>query len=133
MALPSQATRDRAFCILNSTLFYWFYQVRTNCRDFNPSDFRTFPLAKRLAEEDMSKLARSLKQDLERSAGTVQASHSLTGAIAYEQFRPRMAKSVIDEIDTVLAQHYGLTNEELDFILNYDIKYRLGRDTQEEE
>jgi len=26
----------------------------------------------------------------------------------------------------VLARHYGFTAEELDFIINYDIKYRLG-------
>ena len=32
-----------------------------------------------------------------------------------------------------LARHYGFTAEELDFILNYDIKYRLGRDTENEE
>jgi len=30
--------------------------------------------------------------------------------------------------ETVLAGHYGFTPEELDFILNYDIKYRLGRE-----
>jgi hypothetical protein len=30
----------------------------------------------------------------------------------------------------VLARHYGFTAEELDFILNYDIKYRLGRDPE---
>jgi hypothetical protein len=30
--------------------------------------------------------------------------------------------------DRVLAQHYGFTDEELDFIINYDIKYRMGRD-----
>jgi hypothetical protein len=29
-----------------------------------------------------------------------------------------------------LAGHYGFTAEELDFILNYDIKYRLGRDPE---
>jgi hypothetical protein len=28
----------------------------------------------------------------------------------------------------MLAQHYGFTDEELDFIINYDIKYRMGRD-----
>ena len=33
---------------------------------------------------------------------------------------------IIDEIDRVLAQHYGLTDEELDFIINYNIKYRMG-------
>jgi len=25
-----------------------------------------------------------------------------------------------------LARHYGFTDEELDFIINYDIKYRMG-------
>ena len=34
---------------------------------------------------------------------------------------------------TVLAVHYGFTAEELDFILNYDIKYRLGRGTESED
>ena len=29
-------------------------------------------------------------------------------------------------IDGALAQHYGFTEEELDFIINYDIKYRTG-------
>ena len=31
-------------------------------------------------------------------------------------------------IDRVLAGHYGFTEEELDFIINYDIKYRMGRE-----
>jgi hypothetical protein len=33
----------------------------------------------------------------------------------------------------MLARHYGFTDQELDFIINYDIKYRLGRDAGEEE
>ena len=32
-------------------------------------------------------------------------------------------KSIIDES---LAKHYGFMEEELDFIINYDIKYRMG-------
>jgi len=27
-----------------------------------------------------------------------------------------------------LAKHYRVTEEELDFIINYDIKYRMGRE-----
>jgi len=27
-----------------------------------------------------------------------------------------------------MAVHYGFTDEELDFIINYDTKYRMGRD-----
>ena len=33
----------------------------------------------------------------------------------------------------MLARHYGFTAEELDFILNYAIKYRLGRANENEE
>ena len=43
-----------------------------------------------------------------------------------ETFEYRKNKSQLDEIDTILAEHYGFTPEELDFIINYDIKYRMG-------
>ena len=33
----------------------------------------------------------------------------------------------MNEIDRVLAEHYGFTDEELDFIINYDIKYPMGK------
>ena len=32
----------------------------------------------------------------------------------------------IDKMDECIADRYGLTEEELDFIINYDIKYRMG-------
>ncbi len=35
--------------------------------------------------------------------------------------------------DRVLAEQYGFTEEELDFIINYDIKYHMGRDAEETE
>jgi hypothetical protein len=37
-------------------------------------------------------------------------------------------RNLFIEIDRVLAKHYGFTDEELDFIINYDIKYRMGRE-----
>jgi len=32
-----------------------------------------------------------------------------------------------------LAKHYGFTADELDFFINYDIKYRMGQDGGEED
>ena len=57
---------------------------------------------------------------------TIQTSDGDT--IQYAEFYGAKSKPIIDEIDRVLQQHYGFTDEELDFILNYDIKYRMGRD-----
>lgn len=55
--------------------------------------------------------------------------YKTTGIVEYDEYYPRLSKPIIDEIDRVLAQHYGFTDEELDFIINYDIKYRMGRDS----
>jgi hypothetical protein len=60
-----------------------------------------------------------------------------------------MGINPIDMLDRVLAAHYGFTDEELDFIPstklragipsawlragNYDIKYRMGREAENEE
>jgi hypothetical protein len=125
------ATRDRVFALLSSSLFYWFYQVRTNCRDFNPSDIRTFPVPETLVSEDFTLLANELQAALDASSGLIEINHSLTGEIQVEQFHPRDCKPIIDKIDRLLAKHYGLTEAELGFIINYDIKYRMGKDGDE--
>jgi hypothetical protein len=46
---------------------------------------------------------------------------------------PKHSKPFVDEIDGLLAKHYGFTAEELDFIVNYDIKYRLGAEEADSE
>jgi hypothetical protein len=37
----------------------------------------------------------------------------------------RLSKPIIDKIDRTLGQHYRFNEEELDYIINYDIKYRM--------
>ena len=129
--------RNRGLAFLNSSLFYWFYQVRTNCRDFNPSDYQTFPIPPQLDRVDFSSIAAQLQKALDDSSSLYTMRSKKTGLLQVEQFRPRIAKPIIDEIDRVLARHYGFTDEELDFIINYDIKYRMGdalfEDEEEEE
>jgi hypothetical protein len=57
--------RDLALMIMNSSLFYWFYQLRTNCRDFNPSDFRGFPMPSDLATVNFQSLSTRLQARLD--------------------------------------------------------------------
>lgn len=53
----------------------------------------------------------------------------------YDNIENHLTKGLNDtlEIDTVLAAHYDFTDEELDFIINYDIKYRMGKELEGEE
>jgi putative transposase len=64
--------------------------------------------------------------------------HALNNIRKYIQANPYMWEydtenpaCISSEIDRVLAKHYGFTDEELDSIINYDIKYRMGRDSEE--
>jgi hypothetical protein len=133
VAFPTTAARDTAFCCLWSTLHYWAYQARTNCRDFNPSDLEWLPIPKSLLKgvPELSKLSREIMRSLEDSSSVAGGTYSVGGAVRYERFKPRMAKPVFDQVDTLLARQYGLTNNELDFIINYDIKYRMGQDDED--
>ena len=52
--------------------------------------------------------------------------YASTGKVVYDEFYSRHSKEIIDRIDTALAKHYNFTEEELDYIINYDIKCRMG-------
>jgi len=48
------------------------------------------------------------------------------GRLRIECIYPRMSKDTIDEIDRVLARHCGFDADMSDFLINYDVKYRMG-------
>ncbi|MFN6035339.1 MAG: hypothetical protein ACK48B_15170, partial [Dolichospermum sp.] len=62
-----------------------------------------------------------------------ECNYKTTGKVIYDEYYPKLSKPIIDEIDKILAEHYGLTEAELDFIINYDIKYRMGKELEEED
>ena len=74
----------------------------------------------------LSEIAEELMEDYRYHATRKETTYKTTGKVVYDEFYPRRSKSIIDKIDRVLAHHYGFTDEELDFIINYDIKYRMG-------
>ena len=54
-----------------------------------------------------------------------------TGRTETQSFKIQRCKSAIDEIDLLLGPLYGLDQNELDFIINYDLKFRLGANGDE--
>ena len=121
---------------INSTTFYFYWQVFFDAFKAGKFCVESFPFGNAkdtgtLAE--LTKTAKNLMQDMKAKSTRLKAEYAATGRVEYDQFYPRNSKPFIDEIDQVLARHYGFTAEELDFILNYDIKYRMGRDAESED
>ncbi|MFA5192402.1 MAG: Eco57I restriction-modification methylase domain-containing protein [Verrucomicrobiia bacterium] len=118
---------------LSSNVFWWWYTVTSNVRDLNPFDIQNFLLpASALADPALHALGARYLKDLDKNSTMLVREQKQTGTTETQSFKIQKSKPIIDEIDTVLAGHYGFTAEELDFIINYDIKYRLGRDTETE-
>jgi hypothetical protein len=83
--------------------------------------------------DKLCELGKIHEKDLFKNSVRRRIKYQATGWIEYDEFYPRLSKPIIDEIDRVLAEHYSFTDEELDFIINYDIKYRMGQDEVEGE
>lgn len=125
----SQSDAFLLAAILSSSTFYFFYTLVSNCRDLGRKDLQRFPLGELppALKTQLIRLGRLLADRLQDTA--VQCSRRYpSGEITYEEYYPARAKTILDEIDRVLAMHYGLSAEELDFIVNYDFKYRMGRE-----
>lgn len=114
---------------LNSSLFYWWNWHFTNCRDLSINDIDSARIDvdafEGLLLKNLEELTSKLMLDMKANSKIYKRVSN--GVLTqFDSFYPAKSKYIIDEIDKALAPHYGFTQEELDFIINYDIKYRMG-------
>ena len=83
-------------------------------------------------DSENHRLAEEMLSNLKDNSIFLNRNDKRAGRLRIQSFQPRLSKTVADKIDKLLSMHYGFTEEELDFILNYDIKYRLGDELNEE-
>jgi hypothetical protein len=130
------AEADAALCVLNSSLFRWFVTVLSDCRNLNRREVLNFPLdldsLKRAHGQRLSGLARRLSVRL-RNTSEMRSMKFGGQTLEVQCIIPRHAKSVIDDIDSVLGGFLGLTAAAVDFITNHEYKYRLGADEEDAE
>lgn len=127
VSAEDSVSRRLIHAILNSSTYFQFFCAYTDGRHINPSDVTEFPLdLHRFDKAAVSRLS-ALSERLETSMNEHTSQRRKSGLLI-DSVDSRPTKPIIDEIDRVLAHHYGLTSEELDFVINYDVKYRMGVD-----
>jgi hypothetical protein len=114
------------FALLNSQLFYWYWIAYSNCMDVVRHDVEAMPVFA-LERADPAPFA-ALNAELLAAYGANQREQIRRGKQINRSeinFAVAPAKPIIDRIDQLLAQHYGLSPVMLDFVLHYD-PYRMG-------
>ena len=126
----SEAEGKSIGAILNSSLFFFWFISVGNGRNITGTDVEQFPVGilSKCSCKELASFFNSLMEDYKQNSII-----RVRRDCELQEFRPSRSKPIIDEIDHILAKHYGFTDEELDFIINYDIKYRMGRGDEEEE
>lgn len=115
--------------LLSSSLFFWFYQTFSDCQQINQREFNNFRFdANSSVLDRLASCTQRLMADYQANSRVVQRVNKKREVVIEKQyFTINKSKSIIDEIDSILAEHYQFTPEEYDFVVNYDVKYRMGQ------
>ena len=123
----NQKVAKAAGSIINSTLFYFWFCVQGNCRNITGDDIKDMPTVALdstgfdKAVNQFDELMKDLQDKSKRRVYEYK-----TGQVEYDEFYPSLSKSVIDKIDQRLAETFRLNDDEIDFLVAYDLKYRMG-------
>jgi len=123
LCATSEAARSEVAGLGSSSLYFWWFFAIGNCRNLTKGDLLGFP-APRLDADGSAEIVRLfhalMKSYKDNSSVKTRAKAS------YQEFDWVAAKPAVDAMDEFFANVFELTDEELDFVINYDIKIRVG-------
>ena len=114
--------------ILSSNLYFWYYQIFSDNLNMKKYDIESFKIPiDKLDNNKIKHLEKMYSQyltDIEKNV-IIHGNTNYKNITSFKEYKIRMSKNIIDEIDDFICPLYGLTEEEIDFIKNYEIKYRI--------
>ena len=114
---------------MNSNLYYFMWETISDGWHITRKELEFFKFDMELLNHEyrskLIDLAFKLEEDLEKNkeyVGTKQTKY---------EYRHKKSKLIINEIDLLLKNHYGFTDEEYNHIINYNLKYRMNDELDE--
>ncbi|MGL6023960.1 MAG: Eco57I restriction-modification methylase domain-containing protein, partial [Cetobacterium sp.] len=112
--------------ILSSSLFYWIQQLYSDTLNLKKYEIEILPLpVENISIEKLDiidNLYLNYLQDIEKNATIKNANYN--NISSFKEYKLRKSKLLIDKLDLEIGKLYSLTEEEINYIINYDIKFR---------
>ena len=126
LPLHNEAAKP-VLCLLSSSLYYWLWILFSDCYHVTRADVDMVPVPDSIMlDKRFHRLSDALVEDLERNA-EVRIRRRADGSEQKEvNYLAGRSKHLMDRIDHLLAEHYGLSEEEVCYLVNYDAKYRTN-------
>jgi hypothetical protein len=114
--------------ILSSSLFWWYQQVYSDNLHIKSPEIELFPIPiENLDQQLIKQIEKSYTKYLQDIQKNI-IEHKTTEYVhvdSYKEYKIRYSKPLIDLIDDLICPLYELTDEEKDFIKNYEITFRI--------
>ena len=120
---------DAVGCILSSNLSFWFYQIFSDNLNWKTYEIENFTIPQLSTENIvyLDELYSRYLTDIEAKANIRMTSGESTYNVdSFKEYKIVRSKDIIDKIDDYICPLYGLTQEEMDFIKNYELEFRLA-------
>lgn len=110
-------------CLLNSSLFWLYWTIISDCWHITTKELKHFRLPKELVDNRIyTKLYKKLEGELERTKKYIGSKQT-----NYE-YKHKLCKDVIDKIDDYIGKEYNLNQEEIEYCKNFALKYRVSEE-----
>ena len=116
-------------CMLSSSLSFWFYQIYSDNHNWKAGEIENFPIPSidEVTRKQIVQLYNNYLEDIENNANIrVSSGNSSYNVSEFKEYKIVRSKSIIDEIDDTIGVLYGLTKEEIEFIKDYEIEFRMA-------
>lgn len=125
----NSSERDAVSALLNSNLAYLWFVTYSDVYHFGRELILDFPCnideLLEISGDQLVNANNHLMKDLQNNSIRRQIPYRTIGIVEYDEFYPRQSKSKINKIDQILAKYFEFSDDELDFIIHYDVKFRL--------
>lgn len=132
ISLKNSVSNKSLIAIINSSLFYWYWTISSDCRHLTKDNILSFPIdLEKLSNEKgtiLDELVDELMISYKKNSEHKVVNMKSVGEIEYTEFKPQKSKIILDNIDKVVGEFLDFSKEELDFIINYDVRFRLGEE-----
>ena len=118
ISLDDEQSKIVTMALLNSSLAYWFFNKTTNNKEISSHIKHLCIDPGAFNSTDIEQLRRHTNKLYRHYGERYQAGEIKTDKV--------FCKSAIDKIDDILAKHYELTKEEIQYIKNFEVEFRMG-------
>ena len=118
--------------ILSTSLFWFYQQTYTDGLHIKQSELESFPLfdleSLTPAQIDaVEEIYDEYLSDIERNVSVRTSSDNSSYNVAqFKNYKLNKSKNLIDKVDDIIGKFYGLTDEEINFIKNFELEIRMS-------